>query len=173
MSELAATRQSILENVAHDWKPREIRGLAASLLRLADAIEQDWSPPTTRSIFQWPTNLRQIERDAGNLAIKARVIVQTRANRTKYIDPDLLGEPAWDMLLDLFMQFAGGARVSVTSLCIASRVPATTALRYVSLLEDKGYIKKLPSEHDRRVSLLSLSDKGILAMGNLLNNYEA
>lgn len=167
----SVTRQDIVDRLAAEWQPQDIRNLAATLLRLADSLDQAWDGANTRSAFRWPSALRRIERNAVNLAMKARVITLQRAARRDYIDGDLLGEPAWDMLLDLFMQFAGGASVSTTSLCIASRVPNTTALRYVALLEDKGYVARKPSEVDGRVMLVSLTDTGVLAVGRYLEQY--
>jgi len=75
------------------------------------------------------------------------------------------------MLLELFMQYAGGAKVSVKSLCHASHVPATTALRYIDELERLDLIRRERSPSDRRVSFLSLIDKGVLAMGSYLEEH--
>lgn len=163
-------RQEVLDRLATSWKPHEIRELAASLLRLADSFDQDWDGANVRSIFRWPNELARIERNALNLASRARLLCDQRDRRRKYISADLLGEPAWDMMLDLFMQYAGGAKVSTTSLSIASQAPATTALRYITLLEDGGYIVRTQSEYDKRVSLVGLTDTGVLAMGRYLED---
>ncbi|MCB2078548.1 MAG: MarR family transcriptional regulator, partial [Novosphingobium sp.] len=61
-----------------------------------------------------------------------RRIIRQRQLRTRFFDGDLFADPAWDMLLDLTAARAEHARVSVTSLCIASGVPPTTALRWIS-----------------------------------------
>ena len=63
----------------------------------------------------------------------AEGIYRTRAIRTELLDADLFGEPAWDILVDLFIHQSRGKRVSVTSSCIASRVPPTTALRFAGI----------------------------------------
>lgn len=49
-----------------------------------------------------------------------RRIVRQRQLRARFFDGDLFADPAWDMLLDLTAVRAEHARVSVTSLCIAS-----------------------------------------------------
>lgn len=164
-------KQDLLSRLAEEWTPREIRDLAATLLRLADSIEQGWDGSNVRSVFRWPSELARIERNAMHLASKARVISRQREIRRRFIFPELLGEPAWDMLLDMFEQFAGGAKVSTTSLCIASHVPTTTALRYVTALEEAGYIKRTASDYDRRVTLVGLTDAGVLAMGRYLEHF--
>lgn len=160
--------QALLAGLAESWKPEDIRNLANTLLHLADSLDQDWQGPQARSIFRWHNSLARIERNAINLAMKAKLIYDERRKRREYISPDLLGEPAWDMLLELFMQFAGGAKVSTTSLCIASDCPTTTALRYISQLEQSGYVKRSTSGYDRRVNFVELTDKGVLSVGQYL-----
>lgn len=71
----------------------------------------------------------------------------------------------------MFMQFAGGAKVSVTSLCIASDSPASTALRYIAQLEEAALVKRTASEFDKRVSFVELTDNGVLAVGCYLEKY--
>jgi DNA-binding MarR family transcriptional regulator len=81
----------------------------------------------------------------------------------------VLGEPAWDMLLDLFQQWAEGVKISVSNLCIAAGVPQTTALRYITMLEDLGLVIREPSTEDKRVTFVSLTELGILSVGNFLD----
>lgn len=168
---IAAERQAILDELATSWKPADIRGLSATLLRLADSLDQNWSDASNRSIFRWPNALTRVERNAFNLAVKARAVYQRRRLRREFIPPQFLAEPAWDMLLELFMQFAGGAKVSVSSLCIASDVPASTALRYLTQMEEAGLIKRIASQYDKRVTFVELTDQGVVAMGCCLEKY--
>lgn len=171
MNDVTKPKQAILDGVADSWSPNQMREMASSLLRLADSIDQKWEPAASGSIFKWPGALSRIERNAYNLALKSKLIYDKRTNRSKFISSEMLGEPAWDMLLELFMQYAGGAKVSTTSLCIASRVPVTTALRYVKLLEDAGLIEKSLASYDRRVTLVSLTEKGAVSVGAYLEQY--
>ncbi|MCL6250699.1 winged helix DNA-binding protein [Altererythrobacter sp. KTW20L] len=168
---VATDRQSILDGLADSWKPGEIRDLAATLLRLADSLDQRWDDTSTRPIFRWPNALSRIERNALNLAMTARVIYQQRRKRHDFLPAQFLGEPAWDILLELFMQFAGGAKVSTTSLCIAADVPASTALRYIAQLEQAGLVKRESSAFDKRVTFVSLTDQGVLAVGLYLEQH--
>jgi hypothetical protein len=72
--------------------------------------------------------------------------------------PDLFGEPAWDMLVDLFIASEEGTLISVPSLCIASGVPSTTALRWIVILEQEKLIMRTPDPNDQRRVFLSLTD---------------
>ncbi len=58
-------------------------------------------------------------------------IIRQRQLRARFFDGELFADPAWDMLLDLTAARVEARRVSVTSLCIASGVPPTTALRWI------------------------------------------
>ena len=168
---LKLKQQSILDGVADNLKPHDIRELAASMLRLADSLDQQWDDTSNRPIFRWPNAITQVERNALNLAMKARVIYEKRRRRRDYIPAQFLGEPAWDMLLELFMQYAGGAKVSTTSLCIASDAPNSTALRQIVQLEEAGLVKRSASEFDKRVTFVELTPSGLLAMGRYLEDY--
>ncbi len=168
---LTADRQVILDGLAERWKPNELRDLAASLLRLADSVDQDWNDQSDRPIFQWPNALSRVERNSLNLALKAQVIYKQRRKRKEFIPSEFLAEPAWDMLLELFMQFAGKAKVSTTSLCIASDSAPSTALRYIGQLESADFIKRSASVFDKRVTFVELTDQGVLAVGRYLEQY--
>ncbi|MEQ1934272.1 MAG: winged helix DNA-binding protein [Fimbriimonadaceae bacterium] len=98
-----------------------------------------------------------------------RKIIRQRQLRGRFLDPSLFGDPAWDMLLDLTAATVEHLRVSVTSLCIASGVPATTALRWISLLIEAGLLARNEDETDRRRAFVVLTDKGIDAMARFFS----
>lgn len=93
-----------------------------------------------------------------------RNIIKARQMRPRFLDADLFADPAWDMLLDLTAARSEHRRVSVTSLCIASGVPTTTALRWMKLLEQAGYIQRMEDDTDRRRAFVALSESGAAAM---------
>jgi len=86
-----------------------------------------------------------------------REILASRRRRADYFDATLFADPAWDILLDLYAADQEGALVSVSSLCIAAAVPATTALRWIVRLEEAGLICREPDPFDRRRDFLKLS----------------
>jgi Winged helix DNA-binding domain len=93
-----------------------------------------------------------------------RRIIRNRQLRGRFLHVDLFADPAWDMLLDLTAARAEHKRVSVTSLCIASCVPPTTALRWVGLMTEMGLLDRVEDDSDRRRSFVALSDKAADAM---------
>lgn len=66
-------------------------------------------------------------------------------------------EPAWDILLDLFVAEGEGKQVSVSSACIAACVPPTTGLRWIRYLTEAGFVEERVDTGDRRRRLLRLA----------------
>ncbi|QUL36501.1 MarR family transcriptional regulator [Erythrobacter sp. JK5] len=93
-----------------------------------------------------------------------RQIIVRRQARSKFFDAELFSDPAWDMLLDLTAAHAEHTRVSVTSLCIAAGVPATTALRWIKQLVDTGVFERIADSSDKRRTFIALSDRSVDAM---------
>ncbi|MFD2135503.1 MarR family transcriptional regulator [Novosphingobium resinovorum] len=93
-----------------------------------------------------------------------RRIIRQRQLRARFLDNDLFADPAWDMLLDLTASRLEGKRVSVTSLCIASGVPPTTALRWIGQMVDAGLFVRLSDGADKRRAFIDLSEKALQAM---------
>jgi DNA-binding MarR family transcriptional regulator len=89
----------------------------------------------------------------------------TRAARNKaFSGMDIFGEPSWDMLLDLYQAYAQGQSISVSSVCIASRVPKTTALRWLGQLEKFGLVGRTDDPFDGRRTFVSLTDEAAKRM---------
>jgi DNA-binding MarR family transcriptional regulator len=93
-----------------------------------------------------------------------RTIIRQRQMRAKFFDAELFADPAWDILLDLTAARAEHARVSVTSLCIASGVPPTTALRWIGQMTQSGLLERVEDESDRRRAFIALSAPAADAM---------
>lgn len=93
-----------------------------------------------------------------------RKILRQRQLRSRFFEGELFADPAWDMLLDLTAARAEHKRVSVTSLCIASGVPPTTALRWITQMTNAGLFCRAEDATDRRRAFITLSDTATEAM---------
>lgn len=93
-----------------------------------------------------------------------RKIIRQRQLRARYLDGELFADPAWDILLDLIAARAEHVRVSVTSLCMASGVPPSTALRWINRMTDDGLLERVDDEVDRRRAFVALTDRAAEAM---------
>lgn len=107
------------------------------------------------------------------LAIAAASIYRLRFQRANQFDPTLFGEPAWDMLLDLFIQRVKGKRVSTTGLCLGADVPHSTGLRHIERLCDEAILRRSTAKDDKRLILIELTPKGLRLMRDYLSNAVA
>ena len=94
-----------------------------------------------------------------------RASILARRLREQILPADLFADPAWDMLLDLLAASLEGRKVDVTSLSAASGVPATTALRHIGLLMERGLIERHRDPDDQRRVYVELSEEAALALG--------
>ncbi|SOB80712.1 hypothetical protein SAMN06297144_1201 [Sphingomonas guangdongensis] len=76
-------------------------------------------------------------------------------------DATVFGEPAWDMLLDLYQSRQRGGNISVTSACIGSSAAASTALRHLRVLEERGLVRRVRDGSDGRRTFTHLSDGAV------------
>lgn len=93
-----------------------------------------------------------------------RAIIRARRTRAKYLPADLFADPAWDMLLDLLQAEIVQHRVPVSSLCLAAAVPATTALRWIKSMTERGLLTRRPDPHDARRVFMEMTPSTSLAL---------
>ena len=98
--------------------------------------------------------------DRGELspAIIHEILVARRA-RSRFFSEGLFADPAWDILLDLLKSRLSHCRVSVSSVCVASNVPPTTALRWIRLLENEGLVRRRADPFDGRRFYIELTEQ--------------
>lgn len=106
--------------------------------------------------------------DASRILALAKDIYKLRRARAAYLPQELFADPAWDILLELFILRLENRRASVKSVCIAADVPATTALRWINVLLSKKLIERSNDANDQRIKLISITNEGFEAMRQLL-----
>jgi DNA-binding MarR family transcriptional regulator len=151
--------------LVHVGTAAELRGMADKLNQMAEQLD-----PGGRDEMGSPliADHGSAERWLPQLAAIAQSEYRKRRVRTRYLAPELLGEPAWDILLDLLVQQARGRQISVTSACLGSGVPCTTALRWIAALESQGLVTRVAARHDKRVVFLELTQRALEALNRSL-----
>ena len=94
-------------------------------------------------------------------ALLVRSCIQARQARDRALGADLFSDPAWCMLLDLYLDHVAGEPSSVSSLCLASRIPQSTGLRWLVMLDKAGLISRRADPVDRRRTLIELTSVGL------------
>jgi hypothetical protein len=102
--------------------------------------------------------------EPGIEAAFVRTMIRARRLREQFFRGGLFADPAWDMLLDLMAARLEDNRVAVSSLCIAAAVPATTALRWIKALTDRGLFVRSADPQDGRRVYIGLSDDAARAL---------
>ncbi|MBK3735629.1 response regulator [Azospirillum brasilense] len=101
-----------------------------------------------------------------------RTLQQSRVARDKYFPKGLFEDPCWDMLLDLMANHLRGRRISVSSLCMASGVAQTTALRRITELHDRGLVRRIADDKDGRRVFIELTEQGIAALSGYVEHIQ-
>lgn len=85
-------------------------------------------------------------------------IIKSRRRRDAVFGADIFGEPAWDLLLELYLAQLQQRRTTVSEACRASASPPTTGLRWIGQLEEKGWIVREADPLDGRRVWVRLTD---------------
>jgi len=149
-------------NIAAEIRERAnaLEDEAARLREMAQVFGADVGKPEGMDSVQ----PRLQEADFPRLSRLARMVLKARAKRADFLPPDVFGEPGWNMLLELFTAREQEQRIAVTSLCIASLAPMTTAMRWLDKLVASDLAVLKPSTSDGRVIYVELSRNGFVSM---------
>ena len=90
------------------------------------------------------------------LIAAARTYLGNRRARNALFPGGWFADPAWDLLLDLYVAELEGEPVAVSSACIATGVPTTTALRCINRLVRAGLLIRTVDPEDARRSIVTL-----------------
>jgi len=155
ISQRSVTR---LHDISRDDGPLILQQLSEDVGRIA-AILASLSEEENAAIEGAKTGQSEDKDEPGIDAAYVRSIIRARRLRDQFFRGGLFADPAWDMLLDLFAARLEGTRVAVSSLCIAAAVPATTALRWIKALTDRGLFVRSADPQDGRRVYIALSDE--------------
>lgn len=99
---------------------------------------------------------------------RASQIRFSRELRRSVFNPNMFGEPAWDILLALYVIDPDQRRLSTRQVTTLAGHPLTTALRWLDYLAQQELIERGTNPFDQRVVYVELSAKGRAAMDQYL-----
>lgn len=91
-------------------------------------------------------------------------VIHRRRERAAYLPLDLLGDPAWDMMLELLRAEVMQHSISISTVCAAAGVPETAALRWLRGLEERGLVNRRSDQQDQQREFVELTRDGSSAM---------
>ena len=125
----------------------EVSRIAGSLTQtsicLRAALQQVYAGPNSNQSYALLTQVNSL--------------IRARQRRASYIAPELIGEPAWDILLELLRGELAYERMSVASVCRAAGVPQSAGLRWLNALEHHGLVLRQGDERDTTGTFVVLS----------------
>jgi hypothetical protein len=91
---------------------------------------------------------------------KAVDLIEITRRRSRLMSvANLFADPAWFIMLDLFVRQHSGLQTSVSSACHASFSPVTTALRHLAILTERNIIEREYDPVDQRRVFVKLTEE--------------
>jgi len=102
---------------------------------------------------------------------RIRLLEQARAESARRKDRrdmlghlGILGDAAWDVLLELYISDASGSQLNASTVGAEAAIPQSTALRWLSLLEKEGLVRRRDDIFDKRRHWVGLTPTARKAM---------
>jgi len=135
----------------------EVRALAHQLMSWAEHLSCRAEPGRAMT-----------EEDRHDLVLTlAAATREARRLRVEIFPGAPLGNPMWDVMLDLFIQEMNGFRTSLDHLALTGDTPAAKVYESVDTLVRIGLVERTPDRFDARVQWLSLTIAGRQGMFDL------
>lgn len=109
------------------------------------------------------TILSQSVANGFSSANAAKQLLRLKQARRQVLAETGEADPAWDLLVALYV--AKDNKMGSTILGETAMIAPTTTLRWLVELEKQGLVSRRVNRRDRRVVLVSLTDKGKRAVG--------
>jgi hypothetical protein len=123
--------------------------LAAITTMLIDLLRQQGAEAATETVLT-----------TEQLIAMAKAKIRARRRRQELFPGIQVADPAWDLLLELYVNCAEQRRISVTGLGLGANVPGATVLRWLAMFHEAGLIVREPDPFDRRRIWVRLTDLG-------------
>ncbi|AUX69606.1 hypothetical protein CHX26_08960 [Porphyrobacter sp. HT-58-2] len=117
-----------------------------------------------------PMNAARVERavEAAQKALRDRQV------RTDFVgNAEMFGEPAWDIMLDLFIRQAQDENVSIKAACMSPGAKSSTVLRWLNVLEMNDLVRCEADPSDSKRYLIRLTPAGYEGMLRYLETISA
>ncbi len=139
-----------------------IKDLTAKL----SAVAEEFSGRAERVDDRVPD--QQGERGRSSSLDMAQTLIDQRRMRRRFLPDDLFHEPAWDMLLALYLAWHANKVMNVKTLVSAADAPVTTSQRWIDHLAKLGLVTRVVDPTDRRRIEVTLSHMGLEAIDGYL-----
>lgn len=106
-----------------------------------------------------PQDTERPNHDEVGLEQRARRLLENRRKRVAIFGAQMFAEPAWEMLLLLYLS-GRGRRQTQSNLCEMSGASRSTAIRWIEFLATRDLVRREEHPTDKRQNFVSLTEKG-------------
>ncbi|GEM_PF-1051667 len=138
----------------------QFRSMARDILAMADEAEAEAMDMVGSTLDDVPSKTECNGWPNARFVDIAKYQYRSRRVREQYFGRKLFGEPAWDMLLELYASELNDENISTSNLILSSLSPTSTALRWIKYMEDSGLVTKKSSHLDGRVQYQRITKNG-------------
>ncbi|MFC0202824.1 MarR family transcriptional regulator [Novosphingobium soli] len=133
-------------------------------------MDLDLSPTSRRTVraFARAAETRTLEERL--LVEGARQLLQARKKIASLAPKGLFRDPAWDMMLELFISGEEGGILYVKQIMIASGESTAAAMRRIDRLHEADFIERIQDPLDHRRVIVRLTERGRQAMVTMLKH---
>ncbi len=135
----------------------------AALLEMADAAEYQ--------LIALRTEIAGLDEDAARIATARRMALKIQKLRHRvrsHVGPSHVQDPVFDLMIDIFINQVAHRPVSVSAVSNGTGVAATTSLRWVARLCEKGILVRTDDPLDHRRGWLTLSERSFGELAAML-----
>jgi|GEM_PF-2209648 len=126
-----------------------------------------------RTMSDLPESPAAVSEVQDGMADSARREYRDRRERERVFGSGIAADPAWDILLDLFIAREEGRDVTVFSVSAATAVAEGTVLRCIAHLVEAKLIARGPHSSDPRSIFLTLTDRAAGMMSDYFSRTAA
>jgi DNA-binding MarR family transcriptional regulator len=103
------------------------------------------------------------------LRAMAMAIYGSRITRADEFGADLFVDPAWDILSVLYLHTPEGGDMGIEDVCIELGMPLATALRWLSVLAERGHVAQRRDGPNAERVMVRLTESSEAAMRRVLS----
>lgn len=135
-------------------------------MRATDFLEKPVNPDHVVRIIRSLREERRAEdrrsrQPLGSMEEIALLKIAINAASNRHVVARDMAEGAWLILIEAAVYHMQEQPLFVTSACIASGAPISSAVRYINDLEENGYLRRMPDPADGRRTSIVITERGL------------
>lgn len=99
----------------------------------------------------------------------ARRFWRARRERERIFGSALAADPAWDILLNLFISTGEGREATIASASAATGLPEPLVLRCIAHLAEAKLVARQARQSDEKITFLTLTDRAVTMISEYLD----